>query len=42
MLTNPSTNITDPFWADCNLGSDEGHFSDEKQIVPFSKKILGR
>ena len=32
VLTNLGTNITDPFWADCNLGSDEGDFSDEKQM----------
>ena len=30
MLTNTGTDITDPFWADCNLGSDEANFSEEK------------
>ena len=37
-VTNLGTNITDPFWADCNLGSDEGNFSDKKQMLHFRQQ----
>ena len=42
MLTNTGTDITDPFWADCNLGSDEANFSEEKKtdLLPTSPALL--
>ena len=41
-VTNLGTNITDPFWADCNLGSDEANFSEEKKtdLLPTSPALL--
>ena len=42
VLTNTGTDITDPFWADCNLGSDEANFSEEKKtdLLPTSPALL--